>query len=87
MSRLFGTYYLDKARDDSTVLHYKRSPTWRSLVLFTGELTMAAECLSVALTAVGACILEIHSLCFPPIVFAVLTHVISLQACKSLSTR
>ncbi len=37
MSKIFGTYYLEKVRRDSTLLHYGRSPTWRSLVLFLGE--------------------------------------------------
>ena len=37
ISRFFGTYYLKRARQDSTVLHYRRTPTWRSLVLFIGS--------------------------------------------------
>ena len=34
---LFGTYYLKTIHRDAEVLHYRRTPTWRSLVLFTGE--------------------------------------------------
>ena len=38
LTRVFrSSYYLHKVQHDTTVLHYKRSPTWRSLVLFTGE--------------------------------------------------
>lgn len=36
-ARLFGTYYLAKVHHDANVLHYKRAPTWRSLVLFAGK--------------------------------------------------
>ena len=36
-ARLFGTHYLVKVRRDANVLHYKRAPTWRSLVLFAGK--------------------------------------------------
>ena len=37
LARFFGAYCLKKVRHDSTVLHYRRTPTWRSLVLFVGE--------------------------------------------------
>lgn len=36
VARLFGSYYVAKGRHDSKVLHYYRTPTWRSLVLFVG---------------------------------------------------
>jgi hypothetical protein len=34
VARLFGSHYLSKQRHDSKVLHYYRTPSWRSLVLF-----------------------------------------------------
>ena len=41
LNRIGSSYYLKKIEHDSTVLHYKRSPTWRSLVLFTGKKLLA----------------------------------------------
>jgi len=37
LARFLGAYCLKKVRHDSTVLHYRRTPTWKSLVLFVGE--------------------------------------------------
>lgn len=37
VARLFGSYYLSKQRHDSKILHYYRTPTWRSLVLFLSK--------------------------------------------------
>ncbi len=48
VSKIFGTYYLEKVRSDSTVLHYRRCPTWRSLVLFLGESRVALSELNPA---------------------------------------
>ncbi len=40
LSRVFGSsYYLDTVQRDTNVLHYKRTPTWRSLLLFIGTET------------------------------------------------
>ena len=38
LARFLGAYYLKKVSHDSTVLHYRRTPTWRSLALFIGGL-------------------------------------------------
>lgn len=37
LTRIGTTYYLKKVEQTSTVLTYKRTPSWRSLVLFIGE--------------------------------------------------
>ena len=37
LTRIGSSYYLKKIQHDSKLLHYKRSPTWRSLVLFCGK--------------------------------------------------
>lgn len=40
LSRLAATHYLKLVRKDDNVLHYKRSPTWRSLVIFIALLAL-----------------------------------------------
>lgn len=40
LSRFAATYYLKLVKKDDTILHYKRSPTWRSLVVFISLLAL-----------------------------------------------
>ena len=36
---VFSNYYMYVVHQDENILHLRRDPTWKSLVLFLGELT------------------------------------------------
>ncbi len=73
-ARLFGSsYYLHTVQRDTAVLHYRRNPTWRSLILFIGNYStiallnyMAERTLYIMNITIHACMYIIpYSALFP----------------------